>query len=344
MAEDASRPASRKATSRLIYGTRDGLRHGRVRTALENAAACGIDRSLGGLGVARPVVLVSGFWRSGTTWLQESLAEALQAKTVFEPLSPMEPRRRGAMLAIHPNDSEDVRQATIPGPVPQGDAFWTYLDRTATGRIATSYLMSCRRDVAESMRPVVVLKDVRLQANLGGYRERCRTPVVHIRRHPGAVVSSLMTADWHWSFARAPLAVVLPRLGTALPAEQHEAALRFDTDALSRIVTFWAVTERIAAAALAAQSWGAVIRYEDFASDPAATLAGLCGRLGLVPRRTVDFSRPSATVHPDVFAAQAMPPRDRWRGVLSEAEADRVLTIANTLYPEWRQAGADDAP
>ncbi len=30
-------------------------------------------------------VVVTGFWRSGTTWLQQTLARLHNAKTVFEP-------------------------------------------------------------------------------------------------------------------------------------------------------------------------------------------------------------------------------------------------------------------
>ncbi len=64
-----------------------------------------------------PIVLVSGFWRSGTTWVQECLAESLGAKTIFEPLSPQEPRRRAFLASRFPAD-EDALQAFIPGSLP----------------------------------------------------------------------------------------------------------------------------------------------------------------------------------------------------------------------------------
>ena len=185
-----------KGVSRLIYGYANGVARGPRRTAVENAAARAIDRSLGHLGAARPRLLVSGFWRSGTTWLQESLSTALGAKTVFEPLSPMEPLRRAALLRLHPHDTEDLRQATIPGACPDDAGFWRYLGRTCRGRVATEYLMSCRRDMAESFRRDIVVKDVRLQANLAEFHRRFGVPIVHVRRHPCAVVASLIAADW----------------------------------------------------------------------------------------------------------------------------------------------------
>jgi hypothetical protein len=60
----------------------------RVSRVASMRAARAVDLITGRLGAARPVVFVSGFWRSGTTWMQELLAKSLHAKTVFEPLLP----------------------------------------------------------------------------------------------------------------------------------------------------------------------------------------------------------------------------------------------------------------
>src|ERR1700744_1192686 len=51
--------------------------------------ALSLDRATHSLGLSKPVLFVSGFWRSGTTWLQEYLASGFHAKTIFEPLSPL---------------------------------------------------------------------------------------------------------------------------------------------------------------------------------------------------------------------------------------------------------------
>ena len=337
MGTQPGQPSAQHGVSRLIYGYADGVRRGPWRTALAVAAAGGIDAGLGILGLSRPVLLVSGFWRSGTTWLQECLAVALGAKTVFEPLSPMEPRRRADLSKLYPDDGEDLWQATVPGPWSPNDVAWRYLDAACSGRLATEYLMSCRRDVAESLRPAIVVKDVRLQANLGAFQDRYRVPVVHVRRHPCAVVASLLAANWHWSFEHAPLEVLLPRLGAARPEVERARALRFDTDALHRIAAFWAVTERLAAEGLSGQRWGALLSYERFSRDPAPVLAELCRTLGLGQRATVDFSQPSASVHPEAFAAYGAAPRERWRTMLTAQEISRIETVVDAIFPEWRR-------
>ena len=336
MAGTGSRDKGRRDVNRLVYGYAGGLRHGQRRTALAISTARLIDGALGRCGLAHPAVLVSGFWRSGTTWLQESLAATLGGKTVFEPLSPLEPHRHTVMLRHDPDDSEDLRQATIPGPQGQHSDFWTSMDRACTGVHASPYLLSCRQGVGESLRRKVVVKDVRLQANLAAFHDRYHTPVVHIRRHPCAVVASLVAADWHWSLARVKLADLLPRLAHALSEADRAVALSFDTDAISRIAAFWAVTERIAAEALRGQTWGAVLNYERFALDPADGLARICERLAITPRYRVDVAAPSASVDPNVFASYETSPSERWRRHLPQGEIDKIEGAADTIFPRWR--------
>lgn len=331
-------PAAAGAVSRLIHGTAGGVRRGPRRTALDNGLARAIDRSLGVLGAAKPLCLVSGFWRSGTTWMQECLGVALQAKTVFEPLSPMEPLRRMALRGRLGDASEDVLQAIVPGPCPDDEAFWGYLKQACTGRLATTYLMSCRRDIAESFCRGTVVKDVRLQANLAEFHRRFRTPVVHVRRHPCAVVASLVAADWHWSFARVTLATLLPHIGGAVaPDERATIVARFDTDLVARIAAFWAVTERLAAEAIAGQPWGAIVFYEAFAATPESVLEAVCLSLGVKRVQPVDFAQPSASVSPEAFAAYGAPPPERWRAQLPASEIARICAIADAVFPGWNR-------
>ncbi len=341
MAPDQGREATPGDVSRLVYGYAGGRRHGPRRTAAAIAAAQRIDEAMGRLRLAEPKLLVSGFWRSGTTWLQESLACAIGGKTVFEPLAPMEPRRRAALTHLPPDDPEDLCQATIPGPQAQASGFWADLDRACTGRSASPYGLSCRRSVGESFRRAIVVKDVRLQANLAAFHHRYRAPVVHMRRHPYGVVASLAAADWHWSFARAPLALLLPRLSTALSDAERTVALRFDVDTLSRTAAMWAITERLAMAALRGQPWGVALRYERFVAQPDAMLSRVLERLDLKRRRPVDFSAPSVSVDPEAFAAYRSPPLERWNELLSRAEIDRVEAVVDAIYPDWRVDGHD---
>ena len=320
---------------RLIDEYVGGRKVAPLRRGLAVGAACAVDRALARLKGAKPILLVNGFWRSGTTWLQECCAEALDAKTVFEPLSPLNPERR-AMMAGFFGDDEDIVQAFIPEARPDDEAFWRFLDGACVGRQANTFTLSCRRNARESFKRSVVVKDVRLHRNLDGFHRRYGVPVVHIRRHPCAVVASLLAADWHWSFERVRLAAVLPKLGDASASSRAASGFdMFDTDAVSRIAAFWAVNERCADAALRGQPWGRLMTYEHLSADPASALAGLCDGLGLKQLRPASFETPSASIHPEVFAAT--PNRSEgWRRSLPASAIGRIEAVADTLYPDWR--------
>ena len=292
------------------------------------AGALAVDRGLAILGVSRSILVVSGFWRSGTTWLQECLAQALGAKTVFEPLSPMEPRRRDALGNAF--STEDALQAFVPGPDPD-PAFWRYLDAATRGKTGSRFSLSCRRNLRESFRTGIVVKDVRLHRNLRAVHERLGVPIVHIRRHPCAVIASLRAAEWHWSFERVSL------LDWPLPHVEPELRRECDCDTLSRLAAFWALHEREAARALHDQAWACEMTYEAMVGAPGRQIETVGAKLGLRMVRDAAMERPSATIDPSAFANVAARRPDFWNSLLGKAEIDRIERIASAIYPEWRR-------
>ena len=291
------------------------------------AGALAADRSLALLGLSRPVLIVSGFWRSGTTWLQESFAESLGAKTVFEPLSPMEPRRRlmlGGVLA-----SEDVLQTFVPGP-DQEPALWRFLAAAAHGRTGSRFSLSCRRHLWESFRTRIVVKDVRLHRNLRAVHDRFDVPVVHIRRHPCAVVASLRAANWHWGFERVSL------LDWPLPQADPNFLRACDADPVSRLTAFWALHEREAAASMRDQPWACEMTYESTVQGAERQIRTAGAKLGLRMGRHAIQGHSSASIDPKAFALVSTRRTDFWRTTLTEPEIERIEHIVSTLYPEWR--------
>ena len=324
------------ARDELAWRLIDGREHPspvtRMRVQARIATARLLDSLMAGAGLTKPVVFVSGFWRSGTTWLQESLAEALRAKTVFEPLSPLNSPRRAA-LAARFLDDEDAAQAFIPGPEDDLDKIWTVFDCAAASHGTDPFTLGCRWFVSESLRRTVVLKDVRSQRLLAPIHARYGVPVIHLRRHPCDVVSSLIRANWHWSFARVRLSALLPISALAEEADPN----RFDQDEISRIAACWAWSERCAAESLADQDWARVITYEDMARDPESVLGSVCSALRLRPTTPVAFDRASATIEPREYKTRQTH-AERWRQSLAKAEIDRVERIATAIYPAWRDA------
>jgi len=278
----------------------------------------------------KPVVLVSGFWRSGTTWLQEMLADSIGAKTVFEPLAPANPRLIAMLKRIFP-DSPDCREALIPGPRPDDNAFWRYLDDALIGKYSCHFMLSCRQKVSEALLDRIVVKDVRLQFNLEHIHARYGLPVIHLRRNPFAVAASLLAADWQWSFERVRLADLFSEpfaapLLAELPGDVAEA---IDRDALSRIAAYWAITERFIDETLGNKDWARVLSYERVRKAPQRELSNVCAWLGIDPIRMADADAPSASTHP----ASTRQAPGRQRRTLSEAQLAWVGEIVTQIYP-----------
>lgn len=281
----------------------------------------------------RPVALVSGFWRSGTTWLQELLASSFACKTIFEPLSPLNPAW-DRQLSARGVPAGDLREARIPGPAAGDLAMWAYLDTMFSGRASSDVSLLSRRTVRESFRRGVIVKDVRLQANLALVHARYGVPVIHVRRHPCGVVASLQAVHWHWSFERVRLDDVLAPLEGALldiGLDVRGLPRAFDADAVARIATLWAATERLAAAALDGAAWGLMVGYEDAVGSTDDMLLRCAALLGRAPRRLDIRERNSATTVTSSRGTSVEGRPQAWRGRLGERDVGRVLGIVGEV-------------
>jgi len=295
---------------------------------VEKLAARGLDWAVARTGPVRVAILVSGFWRSGTTWLQECLAEALDAKPVFEALSPQNPRwaQRLDAIGIH---ATSAQEATMPGGCDATDPMWRYLDGAFRGVHTSGFGLASRQTIGQSLRRLVVAKEVRLQLNLAAAHARYGAPVAHLRRHPCAVVASLLQADWSWRFADVSLADAT----AGFPEAAREAARGYDTDELSRIAAYWALSEGAAEQQLAGAPWARIIAYEQAVQAPDALLEGLCRLSGHPQKRRARANRDSVVTHPDALGLSPQARRERWRGSLSTADTARVEAVVRALAP-----------
>jgi hypothetical protein len=305
-----------------------------------------LDRTCASTGWSRPVALVTGFWRSGTTWLQELLAAALAAKTTFEPLSPRIPEY-AALMAPQRLPGYDTLEAFMPclDRTPN-EALWRYLDDAFHGFCSGHFTLLCRSTVRESLRRRVVVKCVRLQFSQTAVHERYGVPVIHLRRHPCAVAASLKRTRWAWSFD----GVRLADLG--FRADGHRLALfgddaerlaaligRFDADPLSRAAACWALSERYVEERLADRPWARILGYEAAVAQPEAVLAELgaflrapaLGRLGPV--------RDSPVTEPESRGLSGQARAEAWRHRLTVEEIDRVREIVGLIFPQAGLAG-----
>jgi hypothetical protein len=327
---DVSRPAEVPEQRRRLVGRP------------EKAAARMLDLACARAGWPRPVALVTGFWRSGTTWLQETLAAALAAKTVFEPLSPRIPAYAELIKPL-PLPSYAAREAFMPClDVRPGQVDWRYLDDAFRGYCSGHFALLCRTRVRESLRRRVVVKCVRLQLSQTAVHRRYGVPIVHLRRHPCAVAASFKLARWAWDFEQARLADILlgvedgraVLLGPALA----EMVQRFDTDPVSRVAAYWALTEHYVQASLGGQPWARLLCYEEAVAAPEAVLADLGSFLGQPLRTSVQAGGDSPVTEATSRGLSGQARAQAWRHRLAPSEIDRILHIVAVIFP---QAGVE---
>lgn len=304
-------------------------------------AARAVDLTAAQLRWARPAVAVTGFWRSGTTWLQQSLAATLRGKSIFEPLSPDIPGY-AALLGRFALGSRAARHAFVPFLDTTTDAAtWRYLDRAFAGSSQGGFALLSRRHVHEAFRRDVVVKCVRMSFGQSAVHERYGVPVIHLRRHPCAVVASLLQTRWSWSFEDVRLADILAPLDIearrsleAQVPELEHGLLHHDRDAISRIAAFWAITERYVDQRLNGRPWAQILTYERLGAHPKAVMGELCGFFGR-PRDDVVVTGDSPVTETASAGLRPQMRIDAWRGQLPANSIARVRAIVTELFPGY---------
>lgn len=210
-----------------------------------------IDRMLSSRIDPADTLIVSGFWRSGTTWLQESLAELIKAKTVFEPFHPLVAATR-EIYSYNQLSTKDAEFLELYMPywgasTLNGHPLHEYFDKALRSEIPGKPVRVLRKGLTESFRPRVILKLIRGSLCLRTAQNTFSMPVIHIYRDPRAIVASLKWTDWDWLFDHLCLREQLlePQDGRAEFFGNWSDEIRaYDKEGrVARITAYWALTE-----------------------------------------------------------------------------------------------------
>lgn len=228
-----------------------------------------MDSIVGSVLSSENAVVVTGFWRSGTTWLQQSLANAFHAKSVLEPLYPRFPLFRDDVLpSVKPSTGDDFSLlAFVPFVEESLDVSYpleAYLERALTSSLPGVYVRTTRYDsekkdgreslpekvgyrIRDALKTRVVVKFTRAHLLLPEIRRLFGPTVLHIRRDPRAVWSSLKRTGWEWprEFSLATHLLELDDGRRALFDDQSELIREIDRmGPAARIGGYWACLEQ----------------------------------------------------------------------------------------------------
>lgn len=196
-------------------------------------------------------IIVTGFWRSGTTWLQQVISNFLKAKPIFEPFHWSVDSYSDIVRDTFsiPRIEDSYLKLFMPCvQISDYPDFRLYVRSILRGE-ASGVWMRRGRQLRDIIAQRVVVKFVRGQLLVPSLCETFSpTTLVHIRRDPRAIVASILREGWGSWMLQLSLVDQLLR-----PDDERrhffikweDEIRRYDEDDfVARVTAYWALTER----------------------------------------------------------------------------------------------------
>ena len=298
----------------------------------------------------RDSLFMCGFWRSGTTWLQETLTTLLAAKLVFEPLYSgvhdlKAIYRRDAYLM---NKKQAFLRLYMPfcsEPTLDSHPLHGFFERALRSALPGRWVRIYRRDLDESARTKVIVKCVRAQLCLRAVQNTFGMPVIHIYRDPRAVAASAEMTTWKKQFEPLSLRRQLlePRDGRAdFFGQWRDEIIHYDKQGpAARLAAYWALTEHFVQHSYAdAPNRVVFVSYEDLCRRREAVVLELLQKLGVPPvgAHSQVLDADSSTTSEGRRGASVDERLAGWKHTLSPAEIASIEAIAQRFGFEDRLA------
>jgi len=307
-------------------------------------------------------ILINGFWRSGTTWLQESLEKMLGARSVFEPLnyhsleaynSPRQFSLKRSLPEFSP-PRYDYAFANLFMPYAP-DSLATFpktrrvVDAALRGQLIMRMYGDRRKTLSDCLTLTVVTKFTRAAMCMNAIAHDFAVPIVHVHRDPRGVIASIQSLDGgHFaddSFNQLSLVDQFLRVkdGRYQYFRQWQSDIETleKSSVIGRIAAYFCLTERfIEDTVIFNPSLKRVmIRYEDLVLSQGQAFNDLIAALGFTSVDTaLDADRPSITDWNNQ-QQQRRSTKDRllsWKGKLSDYDQALIAEVAKTFNMEHR--------
>lgn len=283
-------------------------------------------------------ILLSGSARSGTTWLANILSSLPGIQQIFEPMIPLWNDEIRLLTGWDQSDPY-IRGVYLrtEGEYPEWEA---YIYRILSGQIR-NYWTDYERSSYFPDRFLV--KEVRANMMLGFIHRKFEPRIIHIIRHPCAVVYSRLAAPTAWHADVKDLLcqeeLVEDYLKPWIPEIEKEK------DLIGAHAVFWGVENLVASRALASRPhyW---LEYETLCLEPWRTSLNILDWLGvkevnssLETRLTIAIRNPSRMSHSTIKHTDAISRLTLWKNKMPPDAQKKILEWADRLGVPYNDQG-----
>jgi len=147
-------------------------------------------------------VVINGFWRSGTTWIQEQISYATNSKSIFEPFQARAHYIPDYLKSINLENREyRFINGLMPylGDLSKNSSLSKLIDRAQRGQLVNRHVLRYESpSINRSLCRRVVVKYTRGSLCLRAIADKYHCPIVHVRRDPRAVITSIKKSQKSW--------------------------------------------------------------------------------------------------------------------------------------------------
>jgi hypothetical protein len=303
------------------------------------------------------LVVIAGSGRSGTTWVQDCIAEANNLRTIFEPLHPIGVPRAGKFsFKYRESAAADPDLKAFMGRVLSGSyrSLWMNYrirpDRFNFFRTGIPNAVHNARKLAgnykkyhgQSKRGLVV-KFIRANLMLPWIIDQFGVDALLVTRHPCAVIASILKLggkDWTSQLAldryRAD-----PKI-TQLILEQFDIDINEKCTLVEALACAWCI-ENILPARWANKTGYSVVAYEKLLLDPEYEWNRVISKIGLdaIPGNQA-LSQPSQQAPEDMRGVEySSNHAGKWRQKLTEDQINQIATVLKRFSCEIYSVESD---
>lgn len=327
----------------------------RLHDTVQSLLCSCLDRLVGVTVDPGQSLVINGFWRSGTTWVQEIAAEMMNAKMVFEPFQARAKAIFGCLDELRPARRDyPFVNALMPylESCPQDGKLRELIEGSLRGQLRSHHVRRGRPQLRDSLRDRVAVKFTRGSLCLTAISQCFQTPVLHVQRDPRAVIASIKKgyrSGWgegafdDFDLATHLLGVDDGRRRYFVRWEREIVELQRQDD-IARLAGYYCLTEQCLDDQLAQANPSRFIRlqYEDLLSAGPEKLRSSLESIGVrtVPVSLERFSRKSSTAYP--AGKSRSEPADpgktatKWKSLLTPAEQTSIEDVVAMFGMENR--------